>query len=136
MPADSQRPDTAPLFDAALCQCRKAYGARERPKQITIITATGLRCEIEVPHWWEIEEAPTGEPRLANGAAIAEVLATIVQVGHRMTRQSLCEAMEEHGRKRAESVIGEVLTTLTRLGVVDNRQDVSPKGYGLPQWDY
>lgn len=129
MPAES-RPETAPLFDAALCQCRRHYGSRERPKTITIATATGLECTLEVPHWWELD-AEGDAVKLANGAAIAEVLATIVQVGHRLTRQALCEAMEEHGRKRAESVVGECLTTLTRLGVLDNRQDTSPKGYGL-----
>jgi len=133
MPAEP-RPETASLFDAALCQCRRAYGPRERPKEITIRTATGLECSIEVPHWWEIEADADG-PKLPNGAAIAEILATLVQVGHRLTRQALCDAMEEHGRKRAESVVGECLSTLVRLGVLDNRQDVNPKGYGLPSFD-
>lgn len=127
------RPDTAPLFDAALCQCRKSYGHRERPQMITIVTATGLECAFEVPHWWEIEADADG-PKLPNGAAIAEILATVVQVGHRMTRQAICEAMEEHGRRRAESVVGECLSLLVKLGVLDNRQDVAPKGYGLREW--
>jgi hypothetical protein len=40
------------------------------------------------------------------------------------------EEMLKLNRKRAESTVCSALEDLMRLGVIDNRQDVNPKGYG------
>lgn len=119
-----------PLFDAALLSARLSYGQSVRPIQITIRAEGGLECSFAVPHWWEIR-VDDGQPRLSNPTAVADVLATMVEIGHRMTREELCEAMADKGRKRAESVVAEVLAELTRFGVVDNKQTRAPKGYGI-----
>ena len=126
----SDRSTFATLFDAALVSARLSYGQSARPVTITIRTDAGLECTFAVPHWWEIEV--DGEhPRLSNPTAVADVLATLVEVGHRLTREELCDAMADKGRRRAESVVAEVLAQLMKFGLIDNRQNRNPKGYGI-----
>lgn len=131
----SGRPDTAPLFDAALCACRRNYGPRERPVEVTIVMASGLHCTVAVPYWWEIETTEEGQPRLANPGAIADLLHLFVEVGHRMTRDEVFAELRTRKKKRADSVVGDTLSLLVRLGVLNNRQDSTPNGYGLPEFD-
>lgn len=130
MSDSKERPATAPLFDAALLSARLLHGSASRPVRITIRTDTDLEVVFTVPHWWEVE-IDSDHPKLTNPTAVADVLATMVEIGHRMTREELCQAMEEKGRKRAESVVADVLAQLMRFGVVDNKQTRAPKGYGL-----
>jgi len=89
-----------------------------------------MEVAFDVPHHWEIQ-VDGDNPKLSNPTAVADVLATMVEIGHRMTREELCEAMEDKGRKRAESVVADVLAQLMRFGVCDNKQNKNPKGYGL-----
>jgi hypothetical protein len=134
MSTTDKRPETADLFDAALCQCRRSFGPRERPNEITIVTAAGLRCVLNVPHYWEIETTEEGQPKLPNPGAIADLLHLIVDVGHRMTRDQVREELSKRKKRRADSVVGDTLALLVRLGVLDNRQDVAPNGFGLREW--
>jgi hypothetical protein len=62
---------------------------------------------------------------------LGRTLATLVEEGRRLTRERLLAATENHGRARAESTVSEALADLIRLKLVDNRQDVNPRGYGL-----
>lgn len=124
----SDRPITAPLFDAALEATRHTYGSRATPKIIHIITHTGLEVSFQVPPDWE----PSGEvPMIRAPECFAETLATLVQAGRRLTRAALMDEMQRLGRKRAESTVCVALEDLMRLGIVDNRQDVSVRGYGM-----
>jgi hypothetical protein len=120
----------APLFDAAANACHQAYGECERVASVTIRTQSLLEMRLDIPTGWTVQE-DNEHPRLSNPTAVADVLATLVEVGHRLTREELCEAMAEKGRKRAESVVGEVLAQLMKFGVVDNKQNRNPKGYGV-----
>ncbi len=124
------RPDTASLFDAALEAARKYYD--DTPASVTIRTHRGLEVTFAVPAGWMPDE--NGQPRLKikSPDCFAEILATIVEVGHRMTRQAILAALEQRGRRWSEGTVGAVLSQMIELGVLDNSQSVDPKGYGPP----
>lgn len=123
------KPETALLFSAALEAARRAYGRRGSPRRITIITQTGLEVSFDVPPDWEPD--PDLPSIRCSPDCFAEVLATIVQAGRRMTRAVLLEKMARMDRKRAESTVCVAPEDLQALGIIDNRQDTSPKGYFL-----
>lgn len=135
MPSPSERPETAALFDSALTQCRRSFGSRERPEHITIVTCTGLTCTLDVPNWWEIEVTADGQPKLPNPGAIADILHLLVEIGHRLTRDEVIAELTRRKKKRAEGIVGDTLSLLVKLGVLDNRQDSEFKGYGLKEFD-
>lgn len=119
-----------PLFDAATITCQQTYGDKERVASIIVRMASKLQMTFDVPPGWVVVE-DADHPRMSNPVAVAEVLATMVEIGHRMTREELCQALEDKGRKRAESVVAEVLAQLMKFGVCDNRQNRAIKGYGI-----
>lgn len=123
--------DTNTLFSAAIAAANRLYG--QRPKSITIQTHSGCRMVIDIPTDWEPQEVAL--PVLRSSAdCFTEVLQTILEANHRLTRAALLSEMEAHGRRRAESTVCLALEDLMRLGVIDNRSDVTPRGYGLPGW--
>ena len=131
----ADRPATAALFDAAVDATHHAFGSACAPKLIHIITVSGFELSISVPPQWQPLVEVT--PLKASPECVAEVLATIVQAGRRLTRAALMDEMQRLNRKRAESTVCMALEDLTRVGVVDNRQDAaaSGKGYGVRGWD-
>jgi len=129
----TERTETDALFNAAVDVAHKTYGPREMVESVGVVMRTGLMIHLDVPPGWEPEEH---QPQRIKGVeAVAEVLFTIMTAGHRMTRQAIVEAMEDAGRSRAESAVGEALQQLTELGILTNRQNTSPKGYGLPSYE-
>jgi hypothetical protein len=66
--------------------------------------------------------------------AVSDVIRTLGEIGHRLTRQALSEALDKAGRRRPESVVSDGLAQLSEVGLLDNRQDKLPKGYGCPGW--
>lgn len=122
--------DSASLFSAALETSRRTYG--QRPRHVEIVTQLGLRLLIEVPPDWEPAEC--GRAIRCSPDCFAEVLQTLLETGHRLTRSALLSAMEEKNRRRAESSVCVAIEDLQKLGIIDNRSDVNPRGYGLPAW--
>lgn len=127
-----ERPPTAPLFDAALHTSQHAYGSKAHPQTVHIITHAGLEIWLEVPPDWEYD---ADLPPIKFSDCFAETLATIVQAGKRLTKAALLIEMEKLGRKRAESMVSVALADLQKLGIIDNRQDTSPNGFGLKSWE-
>jgi hypothetical protein len=125
--------DAADLFSAAVRLARRTYGESEHVEQVRIVTRSGAKLAVDVPRGWE-PAAPSASPLTSSPGCLAEVLATIVDAGKRLTRAALLAEMEKRDRTRAESTVSEALADLIRLGILDNRQDVNPKGYGLPDW--
>lgn len=125
----NERAELACLFDAAAAVAKTQYG--DVARSVTVRTMSGQRADFTVPHGWEPIE--TGErQRIARcPAACVEVLLTLAEIGHRLTLDALISAMEDKGRPRARSTVGDTLAQLTELGFVDNRQDCQPRGYGL-----
>jgi hypothetical protein len=126
-----QRIDLAPLYDAAAHEARHAWGYSEQVTRVTIRTANGRKLSVSVPPGWEPQLDTDTSFRLGSPGAIVEILVTLHEIGHRLTRQALCEAMEKAGRRRAESVVGDCLVQLCKLGVLNNRQDTPNRGYGV-----
>lgn len=71
----------------------------------------------------------------ASPACVAEVIATLVEANRRLTRDALIAEMKRIGRRRADSTIGNALSLLVRLGLLNNCQDCEPRGYGIPRAD-
>lgn len=129
---ENERPATAPLFDAVAEVVHNTYGSRAEPKIVTIATHTGLEVSFAVPLGWE----PSVSLPIIRGAdCFAEVLTTIIQCGHRLTRAALLDEMQRLGRKRAESTVCLALEDLMRLGIINNKQTPGSKGYGCPSWE-
>jgi hypothetical protein len=106
-------------------------GYGEQVASVTLRTINGRKLSVAVPPGWEPQLETESSFRLGSPGAVVEILVTLHEIGHRLTRQALCEAMEKSGRKRAESVVGDCLVQLCRLGVLNNRQDTSNRGYGI-----
>jgi hypothetical protein len=137
---NAKKPEFAPLLDAAMFEAWRAFGLQTRPTRVELYTNAGTQVGYDVPADWTVDpDAPapgvnagTAGLKLVRGPmAIVEILVTMYEVGHRLTRAALTEAMEKAGRRRAESMIGESLTQMMQLGLVNNRQDQAIKGYGL-----
>lgn len=133
------RPKTAPLFDAAHACAGACFS--DTPTRIIIHTQSGQKVTYSVPPGWTPDsktDRPDGgsdagpDGKIPSPSCVVDVLVTLHEIGHRLTRMALCEALEDKGRRWSESVVGAVLTRLMQLGVLSNRQDVEPKGYGLP----
>ncbi len=123
------RPDTASLFDAALDAARRSYD--DTPASVTIRTHKGLEVTFAVPPGWRSEDEGSPRVRIKSPDCFAEVLWTMVEVGHRMTRQAILAALEDRKRRWSEGTVGAVLSQMVELGVVDNSQACDPKGYGI-----
>ena len=63
------------------------------------------------------------------------ILDILVRADRRMTGSEITSRLfESHGPVGTSTVKG-ALSDLTRHGYLTNRQDVRPKGYGLPEWE-
>lgn len=134
-----------PLLMHAILEARRAYGIAAYADRVEIIMRNGCKIRLDVPPGLEPvatpERSPSDGPEPTKVLAIrcsadcfVEVLQTIIEVGHRMTRPELLAAMREAGRSRAESTICIALEDMQRLLIVDNRSDVRPRGYGICSW--
>lgn len=65
----------------------------------------------------------------------SDCIVTIRESNRRMTTTTLIEEMLRQGRDHGKSTTKNALAFLVESGQLVNRQDVNPKGYGLPEWD-
>lgn len=63
-----------------------------------------------------------------------EILDLIGSVGERMTTGVILRELEARRGPTSEGTTKMALSHLRRMGFLTNRQDVSPKGYGLAEW--
>jgi len=80
------------------------------------------------------------QPNSANGSTATSVydraiVETLQEINHRVTFKPLVLALSERGRRPHPQTIKRYLKHLIALGIIDNRQDVEPRGYGLVQWN-
>ncbi len=77
--------------------------------------------------------SPPEPPELSE--AERQIMDVIRATDHRLTtKEILQELVKEHGAA-SEGTTKVNLATLRRRKLLTNRQDVNPKGYGLPEWD-
>ena len=62
------------------------------------------------------------------------IMALIREIGHRMTTGEIVSAMEERRGPTSEGMTKQRLADLVRRGLLTNRSDTTPRGYGLPEW--
>jgi hypothetical protein len=64
-----------------------------------------------------------------------EIVKLIREVGIRLTTtQLLSELNKRNNHEASEGTTKNALSALTRAGVLNNRSDVRPRGYGFPDW--
>jgi len=78
----------------------------------------------------QYEEA--GKGRLT--PAERDIIEVIREAGHRLTTKEVLAALEAKRGAASEGTTKQYLASLVRSGLLTNRQDLEPKGYGLPGW--
>ena len=63
-----------------------------------------------------------------------DILSVIQEAKQRLTTPKVLAALEAKNGAVAESTTKSTLATLVRRGLLTNRSDTTPKGYGLPEW--
>jgi hypothetical protein len=66
--------------------------------------------------------------------AESNIISTIRENGRRITTTEILRALERKYGAASEGTTKTCLAGLVRRGLLNNRQDVTPKGYGLPDW--
>jgi hypothetical protein len=87
----------------------------------------------------EVRMPVHGEPARAGPAPLppgpkADILAAVEAAGHRLTTAEILKALDQAQHVWGESTVKNNLAELVDEGLLNNRQDVRPKGYGLPAW--
>jgi len=131
--SDPSRPDFALLYDAALDVALKCYA--DFPTHVTIRCRNNPPVTLGVPQGWIAEQgSQAANALLKSPDCCLDILAALTGVGHRMTRQAMLSALESRGKRWADGSVGAALAQLVEVGLLNNRQDIDPKGYGLAPW--
>jgi hypothetical protein len=62
------------------------------------------------------------------------IVDVIQETGHRMTTEQILAAIREIDKVASSGTTKQYLAELVDRGILDNRQDVQPNGYGLQEW--
>ncbi|MCE5302410.1 MAG: BlaI/MecI/CopY family transcriptional regulator [Planctomycetaceae bacterium] len=84
------------------------------------------------PCWDTERDEGSNSPKLSDAEQI--ILDVLRNEGKRMTTNVILSAIEKKLGAASEGTTKTCLATLVRRGLLTNRQDVIPKGYGLPEW--
>lgn len=63
-----------------------------------------------------------------------DCLEIVRQAGKRLTAVQIKKGLNDAGKIHGECTIRTALASLHREGLLDNRRDTKPRGYGLPTW--
>jgi hypothetical protein len=63
------------------------------------------------------------------------IIDVIQQAGRRLTTSKILGELERRHGPASEGTTKATLSYLVRFGFLTNRQDVEPRGYGMPDWD-
>lgn len=94
-----------------------------------------IKANVELP--MSKPDAASGDegsrrPKLSE--AEQRIIGVVRNEGMRMTTKAILAAIERQQGAVSEGTTKVCLATLVRRGLLTNRQDVIPKGYGLPEW--
>jgi hypothetical protein len=64
----------------------------------------------------------------------ADILAVLEAAGHRLTTAEILKALDQAKLVWGESTVKTNLADMVEDETLTNRQDVRPRGYGLPAW--
>jgi hypothetical protein len=90
---------------------------------------TFVRDSCDDPHLFDVLSDPT------LSEAERKILKVIQSAGHRVTTDEIVGEIERQFGAASLGTTKQCLASLRRRTLLTNRQDESPKGYGLPEWD-
>ncbi len=107
------------------------------------LLGSGLTMSLTIPARGPVpvppatDERPSTRSPSVSDDCLDEVITVLKAAGHRMTVTQVAAAMNASGTPRADGVLRNTLTYFTRedVAILNNRTDVRPRGYGLPEWD-
>lgn len=68
-------------------------------------------------------------------SSLEQRIMNIIQAaGHRLTMQEIVEELDKNEGSVSVGTVKNYLASFTRRGILTNRQDTSPRGYGLAEW--
>ncbi|HXK37268.1 MAG TPA: BlaI/MecI/CopY family transcriptional regulator, partial [Candidatus Paceibacterota bacterium] len=70
-----------------------------------------------------------------NSNAEQNIMDVIRTAGRRLVTKEILAALREAHGAASEGTTKTNLASLVRRNLLTNRQDVTPKGYGLPEWE-
>ena len=73
--------------------------------------------------------------KMKSPECLIDILLTLGEIGHRLTRAALLSALETKGRRWSEGTVGACLSQAVDIALLTNRQDTDIKGYGPPGWE-
>ena len=115
------------MLDQEIAKLYASYGSNIPPQQSD--ETHGEPAIERAESKTEVKSEPRVVPRLSNSEiAIIKVLK---HSGKRLTTKELLSALENDCGAASEGTTKVTLAGLVRRGLLTNRQDVSPKGYGL-----
>jgi hypothetical protein len=130
-PSDGPRgPTNEDLFRLLSAWCAANFSGMI-PSKLAVTFTGGNRILMPVPPRYR---CATPEPPNGPVGCSREIMATIREVGHRLTTPGILREMIARGYEWSESTIKHTLSSLVDNGALDNRQDTNPKGYRLPEW--
>jgi hypothetical protein len=74
-------------------------------------------------------------PQALLGEAERDVVFVLSEVGHRLTGEEMADELERRNLIYSRKGMFEVMARMVKTGVLDNRKDVRPRGYGLVAWE-
>jgi len=104
-----------------------SYEQRHLPRNIYLSSAEA----IETLEERRVAGSPDDARRSEANRKIVQVLR---EAGHRMTTKEILSALRDKHGDASEGTTKQHLAMLVQHKVLNNRQDVTPNGYGLPEW--
>jgi len=132
-------PSNAPFLYSTLAKCVEGNQAPEPNGQASAPSpsqngrATPFEANPESP-------TPSSPKKSQTKDVDRQVVEILETLGRRLTKTKFLAEFERHGREKkedypwSEQTVVNALVRLNRDGVIDNRRDTKPRGYGLPHW--
>jgi len=109
-----------------------------RVKHLVIKLENGERIKMPMLVFSQAPSSAVDRPDLmvANNSDCAQdILQVLNQVKHRLTGTRIQSEFAKRGIEWSERKVAGDLARLVDEGSLDNRSDVSPRGYGFPEWN-
>ncbi len=119
-------------YRKAFTEVVKQYGGCDvqRVRRMSLDKFCEALDRIPSPRTAAVAEVPSAP--LSEGET--EIISFFQEVGHRMTKTKFFQEAALRGKIFAEGTVSPKLVELKKRGILNNKQDVSPKGYGLTEW--
>jgi hypothetical protein len=111
---------------------RAAFDALDAASPAALPPLPSSTSEVAEPARHGTATPTDSRPRLTE--AESNIIAVVRDAGHRLVTDEIVAELEHRCGAASLGTTKQYLAGLTRRGLLTNRQDVDPKGYGLPEW--